>query len=129
MERSGLKEYFAAVEIVSEKNVPTYRSVISKYGLHPDASWMIGNSPKSDINPALAAGLNAVFVPHGATWVLEHEEVDSAEPPRQVAGGGEILGVANALLARAGSGETEQHKVPPLRSLRFAPVGMTGLFG
>ena len=47
-------------------------------------TWMIGNSPKSDINPALAAGLNAVFVPHGNTWVLEHEEVDSAEPPRQL---------------------------------------------
>src|SRR6202140_5928756 len=80
VERSGLKEYFAAVEIVSEKNVPTYRSVISKYGLDPDSSWMIGNSPKSDINPALAAGLNAGFVPHGATWILEHEEVKPAPP-------------------------------------------------
>jgi putative hydrolase of the HAD superfamily len=84
VERSGLKEYFAAVEIVSEKDVSTYHSVISKYELLPDATWMIGNSPKSDINPALAAGLNAVFVPHGATWVLEHEEVDSAQPPRQL---------------------------------------------
>ena len=84
VERSGLKEYFSAVEIVSEKNVPTYQLVISKYDLDPDASWMIGNSPKSDINPALAAGLNAVFVPHGATWVLEHEEVESAEPPRRL---------------------------------------------
>ena len=84
VERSGLKEYFAAVEIVSEKDVPTYRSVISKYELLPDATWMIGNSPKSDINPALAAGLNAVFVPHGATWVLEHEEVEAAEPPRKL---------------------------------------------
>jgi putative hydrolase of the HAD superfamily len=84
VERSGLKEYFAAIEIVSEKDVTTYRSVISKYELLPDATWMIGNSPKSDINPALAAGLNAVFVPHGNTWVLEHEEVGSAEPPRQL---------------------------------------------
>jgi putative hydrolase of the HAD superfamily len=84
VERSGLKEYFAAIEIVSEKNVPAYQSVVSKYSLLPEATWMIGNSPKSDINPALAAGLNAVFVPHGATWVLEHEEVDSAEPPRQL---------------------------------------------
>jgi putative hydrolase of the HAD superfamily len=45
---------------------------------------MIGNSPKSDINPALGAGLNAVFVPHGDTWVLEHEKVASAEPPRKL---------------------------------------------
>ena len=84
IERSGLKEYFSAVEIVAEKNVATYRSVISKYDLLPDVTWMIGNSPKSDINPALAVGLNAVFVPHGATWVLEHEEVDSAKSPRQL---------------------------------------------
>ena len=104
VERSGLKEYFAAVEIVSEKNVPTYRSVISKYGLDPDASWMIGNSPKSDINPALAAGLNAVFVPHGATWVLEHEEVDVSRATEAVAGGGKVLGVADALLVASSAG-------------------------
>lgn len=84
VERSGLKEYFSAVEIVSEKDASTYRTVTSKYGLLADATWMIGNSPKSDINPALAAGLNAVFVPHGATWVLEHEEVEAAEPPRRL---------------------------------------------
>ena len=36
---------------------------------------MIGNSPKSDINPALSAGLHAVFLPHKNTWMLEHEEV------------------------------------------------------
>jgi putative hydrolase of the HAD superfamily len=84
IERSGLKEYFAAVEIVSEKDVSTYQTVVGKYGLRSDATWMIGNSPKSDINPALAAGLNAVFVPHGNTWVLEHEEVAAAEPPREL---------------------------------------------
>jgi putative hydrolase of the HAD superfamily len=84
IERSGLKEYFAAVEIVAEKDAPTYHSVVSKYGLSGDCTWMVGNSPKSDINPALAAGLNAVFVPHGNTWVLEHEEVATAEPPSRL---------------------------------------------
>jgi len=78
VERSGLKEYFAAVEIVAEKNEATYRAVIAKYGLDGDESWMVGNSPKSDINPALAAGLHAVFVPHDNTWILEHEELAAA---------------------------------------------------
>ena len=41
---------------------------------------MIGNSPKSDINPALAAGLHAVFIPHDSTWVLEHEVVNQPPP-------------------------------------------------
>ena len=49
-----------------------------------DSTWMVGNSPKSDINPALAAGLHAVFVPHGDTWILEHEEVNPAPPPQKL---------------------------------------------
>ncbi len=78
VERSGLKDYFSAVEIVAEKDAGTYTGVVAKYGLAHDSTWMIGNSPKSDINPALAAGLNAVFVPHDQTWVLEHEDLATA---------------------------------------------------
>lgn len=77
VERSGLKEYFAAVEIVAEKNPETYREIVSKYSLEAETTWMVGNSPRSDINPALAAGINAVFVPHDNTWVLEHDTVNS----------------------------------------------------
>ncbi|HET7751511.1 MAG TPA: HAD family hydrolase [Terriglobales bacterium] len=84
VERSGLKDYFAAVEIVAEKDSGTYRDVVFKYGLGHGTTWMVGNSPKSDINPALAAGLNAVFVPHGNTWILEHEELAQAELPLQL---------------------------------------------
>jgi len=84
VERSGLKDYFSAVEIVAEKDAATYRAVISKYGLSRETTWMVGNSPKSDINPALATGLNAVFVPHGNTWILEHEEVAEAQPPNRL---------------------------------------------
>jgi putative hydrolase of the HAD superfamily len=84
VERSGLKEYFAAIEIVPEKNEANYRSVIAKYALVADSSWMVGNSPKSDINPALAAGLHAVFIPHDNTWILEHDELASAPPPQRL---------------------------------------------
>jgi putative hydrolase of the HAD superfamily len=84
VERSGLREYFSAIEIVTEKDEAVYRSVIGKYALDPDWSWMVGNSPKSDINPALAAGLHAVFVPHDNTWILEHEELATAPPHQQL---------------------------------------------
>lgn len=77
--RSGLAEYFSAVEIVAEKDPLAYQRVIARHELAPHTGWMIGNSPKSDINPALAAGLNAVFLFHKDTWILEHAEVD--EPP------------------------------------------------
>ena len=72
---SGLAPLFAAVEIVKEKDPATYHAVIARHELKPHTSWMIGNSPKSDINPALAAGLHAVFLFHKDTWVLEHAEV------------------------------------------------------
>lgn len=78
VERSGLRDYFAAIEIVAEKNPAAYKEVVAKYQLEPQNTWMIGNSPKSDINPALAAGINAVFVPHDMTWILEHETVNTA---------------------------------------------------
>ena len=78
LERSGLKQHFVAAEVVAEKDAPTYRSVIEKYTLVREQTWMIGNSPKSDINPALEAGLHAVFVPHHNTWELERGEVMAA---------------------------------------------------
>jgi putative hydrolase of the HAD superfamily len=78
IERSGLREYFEATEIVAEKHPEVYRALVEKHSLVHDSTWMIGNSPKSDINPALSAGLHAVFVPHGDTWILEHEEVNAA---------------------------------------------------
>ncbi|MFL6314652.1 MAG: HAD hydrolase-like protein [Terriglobales bacterium] len=78
VERSGIKEYFAAIEIVAEKTESAYKEIVAKYEFEPQTTWMVGNSPKSDINPALAAGINAVFVPHDLTWALEHETVNPA---------------------------------------------------
>ena len=74
IEASGLRHYFKEVEILDEKNENVYRSLLAKHGWEADRTWMIGNSPRSDINPAIGAGLNAVFIPHPHTWVLEHEE-------------------------------------------------------
>jgi len=82
--RSGLASYFSAVEIVAEKDAVSYRDVIRRYELSPQTSWMIGNSPKSDINPALAAGLHAVFLFHKDTWVLEHATLDPAPEGQQL---------------------------------------------
>ncbi|MDT8067919.1 MAG: HAD hydrolase-like protein [Terriglobia bacterium] len=76
VERSGLKQFFAAVEVVPEKDAEVYEGLVEKYALARQSTWMIGNSPRSDINPALAAGLNAIFIPHAQTWVLEHEEIE-----------------------------------------------------
>ena len=79
LNRSGLARLFSAVEVLAEKHESAFRDVANRHLCERAATWMIGNSPKSDINPAMAAGLNAIFVPHDFTWVLEHEVVD--QPP------------------------------------------------
>ena len=73
--RSGLGTFFGHTAIVKEKDATAYRRLVEERGLDAERTWMIGNSPKSDINPALAAGLNAVFVPHAHTWILEKQEL------------------------------------------------------
>jgi putative hydrolase of the HAD superfamily len=77
VEQSGLQIHFEAIEIVPEKDVATYRTLVNRHHVVKSRGWMIGNSPRSDINPAIEAGLNAVFIPHPSTWNLEHEEVRS----------------------------------------------------
>jgi putative hydrolase of the HAD superfamily len=77
---SGLAPYFSAIEIVAEKDPAAYQDVLARNQISPNTGWMIGNSPKSDINPALAAGLHAVFLFHKDTWILEHAALPA--PPQ-----------------------------------------------
>ena len=80
IERSGLSGHFDHVQVVREKDADCYRRLVAERGVAAGNCWMIGNSPKSDINPALEAGISAVYVPHPRTWHLEHEAVpDSHE--------------------------------------------------
>jgi putative hydrolase of the HAD superfamily len=87
VDSSGLGIYFGHTAIVREKDAPAYRALVEERRLDPSCTWMVGNSPKSDINPALEAGLNAVFVPHDRTWRLERTDLRS--------GPGRILQVKN----------------------------------
>jgi putative hydrolase of the HAD superfamily len=79
--QSGLGDFFDAVEIVSDKTAVTYRRIFAKVGDGPERAMMVGNSLKSDIVPAIAAGSYGVFVPHELTWVLEHVD-EPKEAPR-----------------------------------------------
>lgn len=75
--QSGLGDLFQAVEIVSDKTESAYRAIFARHGTGADQAMMVGNSLKSDVLPALAAGSWGVHVPHGLTWALER-----AEPPQ-----------------------------------------------
>lgn len=76
LDASGLVRHFSSVHIVAEKDVDTYRRLTRELSVNPTKTWMIGNSPKSDVLPARRAGWNAVFIPNDHTWTLEHDELD-----------------------------------------------------
>jgi putative hydrolase of the HAD superfamily len=72
--RSGLGEYFTHVEIVPDKTVETYRSLLERHRLSPERFLMVGNSLRSDVLPVVSLGGHAVLIPYTFTWV--HEKVD-----------------------------------------------------
>jgi putative hydrolase of the HAD superfamily len=80
--RSGLGQLFEEMHVVAEKNGQVLQELLARYGLQPHETWMVGNSPRSDINPALEAGIGAIYVPHPHTWGFEVEEI--AEPERVI---------------------------------------------
>lgn len=82
--RSGLDRFFDHLFVVPEKDITVYQMVLGKLGSDAGSTWMIGNAPRSDINPALTAGLNAVFIPHDQTWRLEHQELDRPPDSRRL---------------------------------------------
>ena len=96
--QSGLGDFFDAVEIVSDKTAVTYRRIFSKVADGPERAMMDGNSLKSDVVPAIAAGSFGVFVPHELTWVLERVEPPTEAPRfRQIAHLGELAALIEQL--------------------------------
>ena len=80
--RSGVEVFFHEVEVTGEKKAEDYRRLVEQHAIVREESWMVGNSPRSDINPALDVGLGAVYIPHENTWTLEHEDVRSRQGAR-----------------------------------------------
>ena len=78
--QSGLGDLFHGVEIVSEKTPQTYARAFATHGDGADRALMVGNSMKSDVLPAIAAGGWGVHVPHGEVWALEHAEAPADHP-------------------------------------------------
>ncbi len=79
--RSGLASMFSGVEILSEKNVDSYRSVLRRRHIEPEEFVMVGNSLRSDISPVVALGARGVHIPYPLTW--HHEQVPEDSMPRE----------------------------------------------
>lgn len=101
LDRSGLADYFAHIEIVADKTETTYRTILAHYKVDAAHFLMVGNSLKSDVLPVVAIGGQAVYIPHTLTW--EHERVDSADTRHaryyELAHIGELPGLVERLVA------------------------------
>lgn len=101
--RSGLADIFQRIEIVSEKNEPTYRRVLGEFALQPVQFGMVGNSLRSDIEPVVELGGWGVYMPYHVTWAHEAETSFKIDNPRllQIASASEIPAALATLAARA----------------------------
>ena len=102
---SGLADLFRRIEIVSEKDPPTYARLFEEFGIAPRQFLMVGNSLRSDIAPVLELGGWGVHVPYHTTWLHEAEAElrHGADRMRAVAGIADLAQAVQELdaLARA----------------------------
>lgn len=80
IEASGLKRFFDAEHVVSEKDAALYRRIFDAQGQGPQRSMMVGNSPRSDVLPALEAGAFGVYVPQPLAWERDAADIPADTP-------------------------------------------------
>ena len=90
---SGLAPYFSHARVLRHKETSAYAQLVADLHLDPANTWMVGNSPRSDINPALQAGLGAVYIPHDDTWHQELEPLLASPRLVTLARFGELRGL------------------------------------
>jgi putative hydrolase of the HAD superfamily len=71
IQRCGIAPAFSGFEILPEKREDTFQELVDRRGFDPARTWMIGNSPRSDMNPASAIGLKTIHIPHRTIWEFE----------------------------------------------------------
>ena len=79
VKESGLDKFFEEIFVVDNKDVLLFQKMVQQFGMESSKTWSIGNSIKSDINPALMAGINAMLV-NAPTWDFEIDTLISPVP-------------------------------------------------
>ena len=73
LERSGLLSYFEKYYILRGKRPADFAAVCEENSVAVEECVSVGNSLRSDINPALAAGLQAIYLSM-FSWDFEYEQ-------------------------------------------------------
>jgi putative hydrolase of the HAD superfamily len=98
--RSGLQDLVAGCRIVPLKTVARLEELLAEFGATASGSLLVGDSPRSDINPAITVGMRAVHVARSRTWAAERE--DFADPGQVVTieRFDELPGILDSVLGR-----------------------------
>jgi len=73
--QSGLLDFFQErVFVLGIKDSEALNGILSRAKLRPETSWMVGNSPKFDLLPALHTGLKGIWMCTGV-WREEIEDI------------------------------------------------------
>ena len=75
----GIAHLFDGIEIMAAKEPENYRHIIEKIGLLPGRTFVVGNSPKHDVNAAIQAGLRAILIPRAPTFRFDEQEIMAAD--------------------------------------------------
>jgi putative hydrolase of the HAD superfamily len=82
LDRSGLRQFFRAVEVVSHKTPSVYAEILTRHGVDARRFLMVGNSLRSDVLPVVELGGTAIYVPAALSWAHEHAEVPASAADR-----------------------------------------------
>lgn len=69
-----IEQYFDRIQIIERKEQTQLRLFLKQERLSPHRTWMVGNSLRSDINPALGLGLRCIWL-ISASWEYDSEEL------------------------------------------------------
>ena len=73
LQLTGLKKYFSVIYVLRYKNIEEYQNILREHKLKKKDTWIVGNSIRSDLNPALKLGINCILIPC-LTWKFEEEK-------------------------------------------------------
>lgn len=67
------RSYFNKVRITAMKTEEEFKQILMEVNTPASKTWVVGNSVKSDINPAIKLGIKSILIPRG-TWKYEESE-------------------------------------------------------
>lgn len=77
VDQLNLKRFFGEhIFVAKHKNTQAFEGVLRKTNSDPEHTWMVGNSARTDMIPALEAGAHAIFIPNDTEWVYNQVDIN-----------------------------------------------------